>query len=137
MCELRAVHLMSIMMCTWQVVTLDLAYCPASDPLTTHKVRDEDDINGFLVLMSTVAPSLKVLKVTAMRRDVVVFVDQMPLQHLSLACRQLELRNDTSSSRPMDATCIPASLHLLFEEAWHGTVRLILYCYSLQTSSPE
>jgi hypothetical protein len=125
------------MMCAWQVVTLDLAYCLASDPLTTHKVRDEDDISGFLVLMSTVAPSLEVLRVTAMRRDVVVLADRMPLQHLSLACRQLELRKDTSSSRPTDATCIPASLHLLFEEAWHGTVRLSLYRCSLETSSPE
>ena len=125
------------MMCAWQVVTLDLAYCPASDPLTTHKIRNEDDVSGFLVFMSTVAPSLKALKVTAMRRDVVIFADRMPLQHLSLACRQLELSKDTSSSRPMDATCIPASLHLLFEEASHGTVRLILYRYSLETTFPE
>lgn len=125
------------MMCAWQVVTLDLAYCPASDPLTTHKIRNEDDVSGFLVLMSTVAPSLKALKITAMRRDVVMFADRMPLQHLSLACRQLELRKDTSSSRPMDATCIPASLHLLFEEASRGTVRLILYRDSLETTFPE
>ncbi len=119
-----------------QVVTLDLAYCPASAPLTNHKICNESDISGFLVLMSTVAPGLEVVKVTAMRRDVVVFADRMPSQHLSLACRQLDLRSDTSTSQPTDAMRIPASLHLLFEEASHGTVRLALSWCLLGTASP-
>ena len=70
-----------------QVITVDLAYCSAANPLDTHQPQDSGDISGFLVFISEAVPGLEALKVTAMRRDVALDVRRMPWRHLALACR--------------------------------------------------
>ena len=108
-----------------QVITLDLAYCTAADPLTTHTPRDPEDITRFLAGISGMCPSLRALKVTAMRRAVAVDPTRMPLQHLALACRELTLAKVAKSLGhhvDVEGCSVPASLHFLFVTAPHETV---------------
>ena len=108
-----------------QVMTVDLAYCTAADPLTTHTPRDPDDITRFLAGICGMCPGLRALKITAMRRAVSVDPARMPLQHLALACRELTLAKAAASlgrdAEPGDCST-PASLHFLFVTAPHEAV---------------
>ena len=108
-----------------QVLTVDLAYHKAADPLTTHTPRDSDDITRFLAGITSMCTRLRVLKVTAIRRAVSVDLAQMAVQHLALACKELTLVTATDSpshSRSSGPCNIPASLHFLFAAAPHPTV---------------
>lgn len=95
-----------------QVITVDLAYCSAAEPLITHTPGEGADISRLLAFLCNTAPGLTALKVTAMRRDVTVDIRRMPSEHLTLACKQLTLRGGQPHQPPS-----AASLHFLFETA--------------------
>ena len=108
-----------------QVLTVDLAYHKAADPLNTHTPRDPDDITHFLAAISGMCPRLRALKVTAIRRAVSVDLAQMAVQHLALACKELTLTaavDTPGQSRSSGPCSIPSSLHFLFAAASHSTV---------------
>ena len=104
---------------------MDLAYCSVADPLSTYTAHSLHDITYFLNYIREMCPRLKALKVSAMRRDVMVNVACMPLQHLALACKTLTITTSAKNvthDKAQTSFSIPASLHFLFETGTEETV---------------